>query len=202
MLALGCSTDPEPSGEPLPEVDGTPAHTDGLPSADTTSPDGRFTAKVERSGRLVLEGPSGPRELATGGVLHALAFSPDSQRMAWAEQASFPDSDLRLLDLAGNGEGDVQTLLDWPGPEDRPLFSPDGAQLAFVSGKTGWASVYVMDLASREVVQVTNEGVEDLPRKPGEAPEGFVPPPASNFTWTAEGLSWEADAQSWTVPSW
>lgn len=199
----GCGHSAAPEGAPLPEADGTPAHTDGIPAALSTSSDGTWTARVMRGGALVVDGPQGKRRVAEAGVLHVVDFSPTGRHLAYSQQTEFPDADLHLLDLQ-QLEGDPLQLTDWPGPEDRPLFSPDGTQLAFVSGRTGWASVYVLDLdggAGAEPRQLTNVGVEDLPRRPGEPPEGFVPPPASNFQWTAAGLSWEAEGEAWSVPA-
>lgn len=196
----GCGQSAAPEGSPLPEADGSPAHTDGIPAALSTSSDGAWTARVAHGGALTVEGPRGSRRVAETGVLHVVDFSPAGTHLAYSQHSEFPDSDLHLLDLE-QLEADPVQLTSWPGPEDRPLFSPDGSKLAFVSGRTGWASVYVLDLQAPEAepVQLTNVGVEDQPRRPGEPPEGFVPPPASNFQWTAAGLSWEAEGEAWSV---
>ncbi len=76
---------------------------------------------------------------------------------------------------------------------DRPAISGDGERVAFVSGKTGLASIWVVPFAGGEPVQVTNVGVA---RRKGErgAPEGFVPPPVD------DSLRFEGNALVWTAP--
>lgn len=70
----------------------------------------------------------------------------------------------------------------WDGPRvlddhaDRPAISPDGERVAFVSGRTGIASLWLVPFAGGEAIQLTNVGLEDR-RVPGQPPAGFVSPP-------------------------
>jgi hypothetical protein len=72
---------------------------------------------------------------------------------------------------------------------DRPALGPDGV-VAFVSGRTGIASVYVLR-PGQEPVQLTNVGLERLKRRPGEPPPGFVPPPMGPLSFEGHLLSWD-----------
>ena len=50
-----------------------------------------------------------------------------------------------------------------PRNESRPLFSPDGTQLAFVSTRTGGGDIYVLTLATGDVRRLTfDDGLEQL----------------------------------------
>lgn len=62
-------------------------------------------------------------------------WSPDSKRIAFTGLADpllafSSESDIYLLDVGG---GTVQKVIALPGSDHRPVFSPDGQQLAFVS---------------------------------------------------------------------
>jgi hypothetical protein len=169
---------------------------DGIQAGGAASPDGRWRAAVAAGGALSVEGPDGAFDLGAG-ALPELAFSPDSRRLVWPRQVDGPETELVLLELPPQGEPTV--LLDWPGAEDRPVFSPDGGRLAFTSGKSGLASVYVLDLATGAVAQLTNVGLEDAPRAPGSPPDGWVPPPQAAWTWDGRGLSYLADGRRWEL---
>ncbi len=98
------------------------------------------------------------------------------------------------------------TVTSLPGAEELEVVSPDGAWVGFVSDTTGWASVWAAPMPRDGVpgtpVQLTNVGIERLPRTPGVAPKGFVPVPETarglqwaddrTLTWTASGTVWTA----------
>ncbi|MBL8175045.1 MAG: PD40 domain-containing protein, partial [Bryobacterales bacterium] len=64
--------------------------------------------------------------------------------------------------VAANG-GDATLLVSHPADESRPLFSPDGSQLAFVSTRTGSGDIYILQLASGTTTRLTfDDGVEML----------------------------------------
>ena len=59
--------------------------------------------------------------------------------------------------------GIARLLITHPATESRPLWSPDGKQLAFVSTRTGGGDVYVFDLASGRLTRRTfSDGREQL----------------------------------------
>ena len=52
--------------------------------------------------------------------------------------------------------GDARLLVSHPATESRPLFSPDGKRLAFTSTRTGNGDVYVLALASGDVLEIVH----------------------------------------------
>src|SRR5205085_1337279 len=57
--------------------------------------------------------------------------------------------------------GEARLLVSDPALESRPLFSPDGTRVAFVSTRTGNGDVYVLDLASGAVKRVTYDAAAE-----------------------------------------
>lgn len=164
---------------------------DGLPGTVVAAPVGDWEAVVATGGALRLRHGDTVVPVAEE-VLHQLAWTADGDRLAYAARQPRTDADLWLVDLPSTTP---RQLTDWIGSEDRPAFSPDGGQLAFVSGRTGLASVWVLDLESGASRQLTNVGLAHQPKPP----VGFVPPPRTTLSWSAEGLSWQAQGRTWQV---
>ncbi len=83
------------------------------------------------------------------------APSPDGAQIAFVAAAD--------IWLAPAGGGEARLLVAHPAEERRPLFSPDGGRLAFVSDRTGNGDLYVLDLASGALERITyDDGFEDL----------------------------------------
>jgi len=53
--------------------------------------------------------------------------------------------------------GEAHLLVSQPADESRPLYSPDGARLAFVSTRTGNGDIYVLTLATGDLKRLTFE---------------------------------------------
>src|SRR5277367_519214 len=53
------------------------------------------------------------------------------------------------------GGGEARLLVSHPATESKPLYSPDGTKLAFVSTRTGNGDIYVLTLTSGELVRLT-----------------------------------------------
>jgi len=78
---------------------------------------------------------------------------------------------------------------------ERPAISPDGETIAFTSGVSGLASVWIMPFEGGvDPVQLTNVGVHLKKRSPGVPPEGFVPPPVD------DSLAFDGDELEWNGP--
>ena len=59
--------------------------------------------------------------------------------------------------------GEAHLLISHPADESRPLYSPDGARLAFISTRTGNGDIYVLTLASGELKRLTfDDGLDQL----------------------------------------
>lgn len=59
--------------------------------------------------------------------------------------------------------GEAHLLVSNPAEESRPLYSPDGAKLAFVSTRTGGGDIYVLTLATGDLKRLTfDDGLDQL----------------------------------------
>ena len=59
--------------------------------------------------------------------------------------------------------GEAHLLVSHPAEESRPLYSPDGTRLAFVSTRTGAGDIYLLTLASGELKRLTfDDGMDQL----------------------------------------
>jgi tricorn protease len=83
------------------------------------------------------------------------ALSPDR-----TEIAVVSGGDIWTVPTAG---GDARLLVSHDAAESRPLYSPEGDRLAFVSDRTGGGDIYVLTLKSGALQQVTvDDGLERL----------------------------------------
>ena len=57
--------------------------------------------------------------------------------------------------------GEARLLVSHPATESRPLMSPDGTRLAFISTRTGNGDVYVLTLANGELTRITYDDAND-----------------------------------------
>lgn len=194
LFLFACALETQPvAADPAPAVamDGTP---------DVALSQNEWTFET-RNGQGSL---AGPKTVDLGpGVLQNVAFSPSL--LAFSRTSDSPLADLFVVDLA---TGAISQLTNWPGYEDRPVFSPDGTRLAFFSGRTGLAALYVSNVSldvSRgaplnpsanvsnvsfsEPVQLTNVGLEKH-RRIGGPPEGYLPPPDDGVVIWTDAIRW------------
>jgi Tol biopolymer transport system component/C-terminal processing protease CtpA/Prc len=75
------------------------------------------------------------------------ALSPDRKEIAFVS-----GGDIWTVPAAG---GTAALLVSHTATESRPMYSPDGAKLAFVSTRTGGGDIYVLTLASGELKRLT-----------------------------------------------
>jgi len=57
--------------------------------------------------------------------------------------------------VAPSKGGEAHLLVSDPAEESRPLYSPDGTKLAFVSTRTGGGDIYILTLASGDLKRLT-----------------------------------------------
>src|SRR4051794_4960377 len=103
----------------------------------------------------------------TGTATVARTFAPAAP--ALAEPSPSPDHHEIAFVSGGDiwtvpfGGGEARLLVSNPATESRPLYSPDGTQLAFVSNRTGNGDVYVLSLATGNIRRVTwDDGNDQL----------------------------------------
>lgn len=197
------SAAPEAPAAPAaaPALVPTAAPMDASPGRRVRAPSGAWEAVVEEGGALSVGPADGARTPVDAEVDARLAFSPDEAWLVYARRGPLVETDLWRVAVPG---GSPERLTDWAGSEDRPALSPDGRRLAFVSGRTGIASWWVISVDGplpvpmSDGVQVTNVGVTR--GRPGVVPEGFVPPPDTHdYRWTERGLEWVARGQAYVV---
>lgn len=83
------------------------------------------------------------------------AISPDNKEIVFVSGGDIWTSQI--------GGGTAQILVAHPATESRPLFSPDGKRLAFVSTRTGGGDIYILDLQSNDLKRLTfNDSSERL----------------------------------------
>ena len=83
------------------------------------------------------------------------AVSPNRMELAFVS-----GGDIWTSPVAG---GEARLLVAHPATESRPLYSPDGRSLAFVSTRTGNGDVYVLALETGELRRVTfDDGLDQL----------------------------------------
>ncbi len=100
-------------------------------------------------------------------------WSPDGERIAFVRQMEkrHDSDDLFIMNADGTN---VQRLTDYKGYDIDSSWSPDGTRLAFTSTRSGTWQVHVMDLATRDVTQLTGlDGVEgEAAATPDWSPDG------------------------------
>ena len=75
------------------------------------------------------------------------AISPDGKEIAFAS-----GGDIWTVPADG---GEARLLISNPADESRPLYSPDGSKLAFISTRTGGGDIYVLTLATGALQRLT-----------------------------------------------
>ena len=81
-------------------------------------------------------------------------ISPDGATIAFVSGGD-------IWEVSAKG-GDARLLVSHPATESRPLFSPDGKRLAFTSTRTGNGDVYLLTLATGDVVRLTFDDASEL----------------------------------------
>src|SRR5262245_28216760 len=83
------------------------------------------------------------------------SISPDRSEIAFVS-----GGDIWAVPTAG---GEARLLLSHPANESRPMYSPDGRKLAFVSNRTGGGDIYLLTFASGDLQRLTfDDGLEQL----------------------------------------
>ena len=167
-LLLSCAGEEtaELTSQILPQESGAPPRSQG--SWDLV--DGMMLSLED--GRLSMI--DGPRDWALADrVIGLPTVSEAGDQIAYCRQGDGIElASIEVWDLAGGARRGPRVLADG----DRPALSPDGEWVAFVSGRTGIASLWAVPFEGGAAAQLTNRGLAS-PAVHGRAPVGFVPPP-------------------------
>jgi Tol biopolymer transport system component/C-terminal processing protease CtpA/Prc len=82
------------------------------------------------------------------------SISPDRSEIAFISGGD-------IWTVPANG-GEARLLVSHPANESRPIYSPDGRKLAFVSSRTGNGDIYVLSLSSGELKRLTFDDANEL----------------------------------------
>jgi len=82
-----------------------------------------------------------------------ITWSPDESRLVFMSNGGSGNYDLYLLPALG--EEKTIRLTENPEKDSHPHWSPIGEKLVFVSGRSGKAEIYLMDLESRKLSDLT-----------------------------------------------
>jgi dipeptidyl aminopeptidase/acylaminoacyl peptidase/actin-like ATPase involved in cell morphogenesis len=93
-------------------------------------------------------------------------LAPDRRSVVFSMEVG-PDWQLRVIDT--NGDGD-RLVADDIVPDARATWSPDGTRLAFVSDKDGPSDVYILELATGKLSNLTDSPEDD--GDPAWSPDG------------------------------
>src|ERR687883_677732 len=81
------------------------------------------------------------------------AISPDRREIAFVS-----GGDIWTVPAEG---GEARLLVSHPATELKPLYSPDGRRLAFVSTRTGNGDIYLLDFATGDLRRLTFDDAPD-----------------------------------------
>jgi Tol biopolymer transport system component/C-terminal processing protease CtpA/Prc len=84
--------------------------------------------------------------------LYEPALSPDHSEIAFVS-----GGDIWTVPASG---GEARLLVSQPATESRPMYSPDGTRLAFISTRTGGGDIYVLELRSGDLKRITFDDVK------------------------------------------
>jgi Tol biopolymer transport system component len=124
------------------------------------SPDGDSLVAVDEAGDvfvLEVDGTSPARRLRSIGDAGWTDWGPDGIVVSTTVHGEWA---LYLLDP--ENEAPPRLLLDRPGDETAPAFSPDGGFLAFVGNDGDQQDLFVMDVGSGAVDRLTDDAAQEL----------------------------------------
>ncbi len=75
------------------------------------------------------------------------AISPDGHEIAFVSGGD--------IWTVPSGGGEAHLLISHPATESRPMYSPDGSRIAFISTRTGGGNIYLLTLATGDLLRLT-----------------------------------------------
>jgi tricorn protease len=92
-----------------------------------------------------------------GAVLAEPGISPDGRELAFVS-----GGDVWSVPLGGSAPGVARLLVSHPATESRPVYSPSGNALAFVSNRTGNGDIYVLNFADASLKRLTFDDAPEM----------------------------------------
>ena len=102
------------------------------------------------AGVVIIAGALAAQETANGPALAEPGISPDGKEVAFAS-----GGDIWTAPLGGASPSVARLLVSHPATESRPLYSPSGDALAFVSTRTGNGDIYILRFADGSLARLT-----------------------------------------------
>lgn len=131
----------------------------------------------------------------TSGLLGSEKTNADGDRKVFVRRVGVQITTELVVSENLSGGWSERVLISGVTMPERPAISPDGETIAFTSGISGLASIWVMPfVGGADPVQITNVGLQLKKRAPGQPPPGFLPPPID------ESLRFEGDDLLWNGP--
>lgn len=90
-------------------------------------------------------------------------FTSDGLQVVYAAEPSNAPGNRDIFVRAANGSGSASPLYASPADDIHPVLSPDGRHLAFASNPAGNYDIFVLDLNTQSVAQLTNSPDDEFP---------------------------------------
>ena len=132
------------------------------------SPDGKkviYYKEGDTSGDIYLANADGSGEGKLPFFAWNMDWSPDGTKLVY--QYGRPNSDIFVYTFES---GKIDHVVDDPSFDADPSFSPDGARIAFVSGRDGNAEIYSQNLDGSDLQRLTHHPARDA--FPTYSPDG------------------------------
>lgn len=143
---------------------------------------------------LLLSGPDGKGSTALDrGVDYFPSFDKSGRKLAYSKKKFIDQHTLTLYDVSRQ---EKRALVKGHSGFTSPVFSPSGRAVVYVTGDSGVASLWKVELDSGNRQQLTNRKKGNL----GGLPPDFVPPPVQGrMLWGGRWIVYDSGGTLWAV---